>query len=168
VIDPSTAERAIEILSDPNLWLIQDEAEGGIIEDMEVEYSQQEVDDQIFETIKIRTPIPEDTTRGEEMGVVTLMFSTSKSTEEKKEARRIWREKFDREEAQQRLGKIDEDLEMEDSSEEEEKAILNRKGKGKRKETGPRLLQLEAKLGTYKVTPAVPEVKNLFGAGTLR
>jgi len=89
VINPSTAERAIEILSDPNSWLIQDEAEGGIIEDREVEYSQQEVDDQIFKTIKISTPIPESATRGEEMGIVTLMFSTPKSTEEKKEARQV-------------------------------------------------------------------------------
>jgi len=88
-MDPSMVERAIEILSDPNSWLIQDEAEGGIIEDREVEYSQQEVDDQIFETIKISTPIPEGATRGEVMRVVTLMFSTPKSTEEKKEARRV-------------------------------------------------------------------------------
>jgi len=27
---------------------------------------------------------------------------------------------------------------------------------------------LEAELGDYKITPAVPEVKNLFGAGTPR
>jgi len=73
------------------------------------------------------------------MGVVTLMFSTPKSTDEKKEARKAWRKKFDREEVQRRLGKIDEDLEMEDSSEEEKEAILNKKGKGKRKETGFRL-----------------------------
>jgi len=97
VIDPSMAERVIEILKDPNSWLIQDEAEGGIIKDREVEYSQQEVDNQIFKTIKISTLIPESATRGEEIGVVTLMFSTPKSTEEKKEARRVWREKFDRE-----------------------------------------------------------------------
>jgi len=66
------------------------------------------------------------------------------------------------------LGKIDEDLEMEDSSEEEEEAILNRKGKGKKKEIRSQLSQLGAELGDYKVTPAVPEVKNLFGAGTPR
>ena len=99
VIDPPTAERAIEILRDPNSWLIQDEAEGGIIEDREVEYSEREVDDQIFEMIKISTPIPEGATREEGLGVVTLMFSTPKSTEKKKEARRVWREKFDREKA---------------------------------------------------------------------
>ena len=97
VMDPSTAERTIEILSDSNSWLIQDETEGGIIEDREVEYSQQEVDDQIFEMIKISTSIPEGIVREEGMGVVTLMFSTLKSTEEKKEARRVWREKFDKE-----------------------------------------------------------------------
>jgi len=39
VIDLSTAERAIEILSDSNSWLIQDEAEGEIIKDREVKYS---------------------------------------------------------------------------------------------------------------------------------
>jgi len=71
VTDLSTAERVIEILRDPNSWLIQDEVEGGIIEDREVEYSQQEVDDQIFKTIKISTPIPEGATRGEEMAVVS-------------------------------------------------------------------------------------------------
>ena len=168
VIDPSTSKRAIEILGDPNSWLIQDEAEGGIIEDREVEYNQQEVDDQIFETIKISIPIPEGAIRGEEMGVIMLKFSTPKSTEKKKEARRVWREKFDMEEAQRRLGKIDEDLEMEDSSEEKEEAIRNKKGKGKKKETGSRLSQLEAELGHYKFTPAVPEVRNLFGAGTPR
>jgi len=102
------------------------------------------------------------------MGVVTLTFSTLKSTEEKKEARRVWREKFDKEEAQRRLGKIDEDLEMGDSSGEEEEMILNRKGKGKKKETGARLWQLEAELENYKVMPAVPEVRNLFGARTPR
>jgi len=118
--------------------------------------------------IKISTPIPESATRGAEMGVVTLMFSTPKSTREKKEVRKAWREKFDREEAQWRLGKIDEDLEIGDSSEEEEEAILNRKGKGKRNETGSRLSQLEAELGDYKVTPAVLEVKNLSGAGIPR
>jgi len=147
---------------------MQDEAEGGIIEDREVEYSQQEVDDQIFETIKISTPIPEGATRGEGIGVVTLRFAIPKSTEEKKEARRVWREQFDKEEAQRRLGKIEEDLEMGDFSEEEEEAILNRKGKEKRREVRSRLLQLEAELGDYKVTPVVPEVKNLFRAGTPR
>ena len=96
------------------------------------------------------------------------MFSTPKSTEEKKEASRIWREKFDKEEVQWRLGKIDEDLEMANSSEEEEETILNRKGKGKKKKTGSRLSQLQAELGGFKVMPVMPEVKNLFGAGTPR
>jgi len=57
---------------------------------------------------------------------------------------------------------------MGDSSEEEEEAILNRKRKGKRKEAGTRLSQLEEELGNYKVTPAVLGVKNLFGVGTPR
>jgi len=57
---------------------------------------------------------------------------------------------------------------MGDSSEEDEEVILNGKGKGKKKEIGSRLSQLGAELGVYKVTPVVPEVKNLFRAGTPR
>jgi len=63
VIDSSTVERAYEILNDPQLLVIQDESERGILDEALLDHVQQEVDGQIFEIMKILALIPERAVR---------------------------------------------------------------------------------------------------------
>jgi len=90
VLDPSLAERVYEIFKDPVLLVIQDEAEGGILESVWLEHVQNEVDGQLVESMRLSIP------GGENMESVVLSVSTPRSTKEKDAARKVWEQKMER------------------------------------------------------------------------
>jgi len=83
VSDPSSAERMYEILKDPVSMIIQDKAEGGIVQSVWIEHVQNEVDGQLVESMRLSIP------GGGNKESVILLVSTPKSTKEKDATRKI-------------------------------------------------------------------------------
>jgi len=161
VTNPSSAERMYEILKDPASMVIEDEAEGGILESVWMEHVQNEVDKQLVESIRLSI------LGGENEESVILSVSMPRSTKEKDAARKVWEQKMERDRKKREQSLTEEDLSMLSSSEdeEEEEEILRRKGKAVGKRIGNARTGVPIEGDTQTVIPAVPEVGNSTMSG---